>query len=46
MARYEYMEIPLRWFPQDIIGQYKIMDLLDKNGFVYLEIRKGMCGLN
>ena len=46
MSRYEYMKFLLRYFPLDIIGQYKIMDLLDKNGFVYLEIRKGMCGLN
>ena len=39
------MNIPLRWFPQDIIDQYKIMDLVDKDGFVYVEIRMGMYGL-
>ena len=46
MARYEYMNIPLRWFTQDIIKQYKIMDLVDKDGFVYVDICKGMYGLN
>ena len=45
MAHYEYMKIPMRWFPQDIIEQYKIMDLLDKDGFVYVDICKGMYGL-
>ena len=42
MARYEYMRIPLSWFPQDIIYQYKIMDLVDKYGFVYVNICKGI----
>ena len=46
MARYEYMNIPLRWFTQDIIKQYKTMDLVDKDGFVYVDICKGMYGLN
>ena len=45
MARYEYMNIPLRWFPQDIIDQYKIMYLIDKDVFVYVKIRKGIYGL-
>ena len=30
MLRFEYMKILLWWFPQDIIYQYKIMDLVDK----------------
>ena len=45
MARYGYMKIPLRWFPQEIIDQYKIMYLVDKDGFAYVNIRKGMKGL-
>ena len=40
------MNIPLRWFPQYIIDQYKIMGLLDKDGFVYVYIHKVMYGLN
>ena len=45
MVRYEFMDIPLSWFPQEIIDQYEIMNLVDKYGFVYVEIRKGMYGL-
>ena len=46
MACCEYMKIPLSWFPQDIIDRYKIMDLVDKDNFVFVDIRKGMYGLN
>ena len=42
MPRYEYMKIPLRCFPQEIIDQYKIMYLVDKNSFVYVKIPKGV----
>ena len=45
MAHYEYMKIPLNCFPQDTIDKYKIMDFVDKDGFVQVEIRKGMYGL-
>ena len=45
MARYEYMNIILHCFPQDIIDKYKIMDLVDKEGLVYVDTRKGMSGL-
>ena len=42
MARYGYMKIPLSCFPQYIIDQYKTIDLVDKEIFVYVEIHKGM----
>ena len=42
MSRFEYMKISWQYFPQDIIDQYNIMDLVDKYGFVYVNIRKGM----
>ena len=45
MSRFEYTKIPLRWFPQDIIDQYKMVDLVDRDGFVYVEIQKGVYGL-
>ena len=45
MTRYEYMRIPLRDIPEEIIAQYKLRDLVDTNGFVLVEIRKGMYGL-
>ncbi len=41
---YEYMKMPVALFPADIINYYKLMDkVLD--GYVYMEIRKGMYGL-
>ena len=46
MSRYEYMKNLLQWFPQNIGDQYKIMDLVDKDGFVNVEIRKGVYGIN
>jgi len=44
LDRYEYMKMPLTLFPADIIEYYKLMDKA-LNGYVYMEIRKGMCGL-
>jgi len=41
---YEYMKMPLTLFLAEIIEYYKLMDkALD--GYVYMEIRKGMYGL-
>ena len=42
MSRFEYMKIPLRFFPQDIIDQYNIMYLVYKDVFVCVEIWKGV----
>jgi hypothetical protein len=44
LDRYEYMKMPLSLFLQDIIDHY---GLLDKalNGYVYMEICKGIFGL-
>ena len=41
MSRYEHIKIPLCWFPQYTIDQYTIMDLVDKDGFFYVDIPKG-----
>jgi hypothetical protein len=41
---YEYMKIPLSLYPQDIIEHYGLLDKV-LNGYVYMKIRKGMCGL-
>jgi hypothetical protein len=41
---YEYMILPLTILPQDIIEKYDLKHLA-VNGWVYLEIRKGMYGL-
>ena len=45
MSRFEYTKIPMRWFPQDIINQYKILNLVDKDGLLYVKIHKGMYGI-
>ena len=45
MHRYEYMRISLKVIPQAIIDQYHLQALADDQGFVYVEIRKGMYGL-
>ena len=44
LDRYEYMIMPIKLIPQEIIDQYDLMPKV-KNGHVYMEIRKGMYGL-
>ena len=38
------MQIPLKYFTQEIRKKYNIMDIVD-NDYVYIEIRKVMYGL-
>ena len=45
MARCEYMHLKIAELPQDFIDEYKLHDKTTKDGYVYLEIRKGMYGL-
>ena len=44
MERYEYMRIPVHMIPDNIMELYKLHDLVH-NGYVIVEIRKGMYGL-
>ena len=44
MARYEYMKLALACIPDEITDQYSLRTL-SSDGWVYLEIRKGMPGL-
>jgi hypothetical protein len=44
MARYEYMRLAIHLIPQEIIDQYDLLPLVD-DGYIYMEIRKGMYGL-
>ena len=46
MVDFEYIKLPLSMFPQDIINQYKPKDLVAADGYVYMDIRKGMQGIN
>ena len=44
MEKSEYMKVPIKYFPSNVIEQYKL-DRLVKNRYVYVEIMKGMYGL-
>ena len=44
MKRYEYVRIKLLDIPDEIPQQYQLAHLVH-NGYVYLEVRKGMYGL-
>jgi hypothetical protein len=44
LDQYEYMQMPLSLFPDNIIAHYNLLvEVL--NGFVYMEIHPGMYGL-
>jgi hypothetical protein len=38
------MQMPLKRFPPDVIAQYNL-EAISVDGWVYIEIRKGMYGL-
>jgi hypothetical protein len=44
MQRYEYMRMPINLFPTEIIEAYDLLPLVN-NGYMYIEIRRGMYGL-
>ena len=44
MGTAEYMRIPVRYLPQDIIDKYNLATKLH-NGYIYCRIKKGMYGL-
>jgi hypothetical protein len=44
MARFEYMRLPIHIIPPEIVDQYKLLPLV-QDGWVYVDIRKGMYGL-
>ena len=46
MVDFEYMKLPLSMSPQEIIDQYNLKDLLSTDCYVYMEIRKGIPGIN
>ena len=41
----EYMKLQLHIIPHEIINKYALHDLVDKDGWVYPKIVKGMYGL-
>jgi hypothetical protein len=44
LPRYEYMRMLLSRFPEEIVNKYNLKELA-VDGWVYIEIRKGMYGL-
>ena len=44
LDRYKYMRLPISVIPEEIIEHYKLRNL-EEDGWVYIEIRKGMYGL-
>ena len=45
MDRFEYMKLKLRDLPKYFVKLHNLASKVDKNGFVYLKIRRGMYGL-
>ena len=45
MDEAEYMRLPLKYFPADIIETYNINNLKEADDYVYIKIKKGMYGL-
>ncbi len=45
MERYKYVRIKLDDVPEEIIQQYLLQDKVDSEGYIFIEVRKGMYGL-
>ncbi|KAL7488941.1 hypothetical protein ACHAW6_014541, partial [Cyclotella cf. meneghiniana] len=45
LMRPEYLRVKLTDIPAEIITEYKLRDKVNKNGFVLIEVTKGMYGL-
>ena len=41
MKEYEYLQIPIEYFPEEIINEYQLRSLVH-NGNIYAEVRNGM----
>ena len=45
MVRYEYVRIKIEDIPEEIIVEYNLREKVTSDGYVYIEIQKGMYGL-
>ncbi len=45
MERYKYVCIKLDDVPEEIIQQYLLQDKVDIEGYIFIEVQKGMYGL-
>ena len=41
----EYMKVPLKYFPTDIIDKYNLRNLVTHDKYIFIKIKKGMYGL-
>ncbi len=44
MERYECVRIKLDDIPEEIIQQYLLQDKVDSEGYIFIEVQKGMYG--
>ena len=42
LARYEYLRLKFNNFPDDVIEEYNSKKKITTDGFVYVEVKKGM----
>jgi hypothetical protein len=42
LDRFKYMRLDIALLPDEIIRQYHLLDIA-QDGYMYLELRKGMC---
>ncbi len=42
---YEYVRIKINNVPGEIIKQYNLREKMDKDGYLYIKVQKGMYGL-
>ena len=45
MARYEYMRLKICDIPEEVTKNYNLATKVKNDGYVYIEIRRGMYGL-
>ena len=45
MIYFKYMKLHLSFFPQKIVQQYNLQDLVSTDGYVFMEIGKEIKGL-
>ena len=45
MARYKYMRLKLCDIPEDVVRHYILATKVKSDGYVYIEIRRGMYGI-
>jgi hypothetical protein len=45
MTRYEYFQIKINDVLGEIIKQYNLREKMDKDGYLHIEVQKGMYGL-